>query len=372
VQLIAWSIPAFIALMAIEALVARRRGRRIYHLSIAVGDVACGITSQLFNIFSASLGVLAYVAVYELFHAVELDAAAPSTWLLGLLLVDLSYYWWHRMSHEVNALWAAHVVHHHSEDLNLAVALRQAVFTSFTFIPFAVPLALLGVPPVVYFVCKAIDTLYQFWIHTELIRRVGPAEAVLNTPSHHRVHHGINPQYLDKNYGGVLIVWDRLFRTFEPEVERPVYGTTKPLRSLNPLWANLQPLLDVVRLARSAPDWRGFFYAFVAPPGWRPGGLVPPADPDELRERAAHPFDVPASPALATYIAVQAVLAVPATMALLIHSASAPPAVVLAGVALLTAGTVAWAGLFERRPWAWPLELARVIAGVVLLHYLMA
>lgn len=371
-QLIAWSIPGFIALMAIEAFVAHRRGRRIYHLSVAVSDVACGITSQLFNIFSASVGVVAYVAVYQLYHFVEFDPAAASTWVLGLLLVDLSYYWWHRMSHEVNILWATHIVHHHSEDLNLAVALRQALFTNLTGIPFGLPLAVLGVPPVVYFVCKALDVLYQFWIHTELIRTMGPAERVLNTPSHHRVHHAINPQYLDRNYAGILITWDRLFGTFEPEVERPVYGTTKPLRSLNPLWANLQPILDVVRLARSAPTWRGFFYAFVAPPGWRPDRSIPPATADELAERAAHPFDVPASPALATYIAVQAVLAVPATMVLLVYSTSAPPAAVLAGVLLLTAGTVAWAGLFERRPWAWPLELTRVIASVVLLHILMA
>jgi alkylglycerol monooxygenase len=191
-QLIAWSIPGFIVLMAIEAAIARRRGRRIYRLSAAVSDLSCGITSQLCNIFTASLGVLAYVALYQL-RLVELDPSAASTWLLAMLGVDFFYYWWHRLSHEVNLLWAAHVVHHHSEDLNLAVALRQALFTSITAIPFSVPMALLGVPPFVYFAARALNTLYQFWIHTELIDKLGPVERVLNTPSHHRVHHADQP-----------------------------------------------------------------------------------------------------------------------------------------------------------------------------------
>ena len=370
-QLIAWSIPGFIVLMAIEAAIARRRGRKVYHLSVAINDLCCGITSQLGNIFTAALGVLAYVGVYSL-HLVDLDPSAASTWLLALLGVDLAYYWWHRLSHEVNLLWAAHVVHHHSEDLNLAVALRQALFTSLTFIPFSLPLALLGVPPLTYFVAKAINTLYQFWIHTELIGKLGPAERLINTPSHHRVHHAINPQYLDRNYAGILIVWDRLFGSFEPEVERPVYGVIKPLRSLNPLWANVHHYLDIARVAATTRTWRAWLYTWIAPPGWRPDHTVPPPTPAELQQRADHRFDRPASPGLAVYIAVQAALSVPATMILLIVSETAPPGAVLAGSVLLAAGTVAWGALFERRAWAWPLEVSRVIGSVLLLHYYTA
>jgi len=370
-QLIAWSIPGFIVLMAIEAAVARRRGRRIYHLSAAVSDLSCGITSQLCNIFTASLGVLAYVAIYQL-RLVELDPSAASTWLLALVGVDFFYYWWHRLSHEVNLLWAAHVVHHHSEDLNLAVALRQALFTSITMIPFSVPMALLGVPPLIYFVARAINTLYQFWIHTELIDRLGPVERVLNTPSHHRVHHAVNPRYLDKNYAGILICWDHLFGTFEPENERPVYGIVKPLRSLSPLWANVHHFVEIARVAATARTWREWLYTWIAPPGWRPDHDVPLLTAAELQRRADHRFDVRAAPGLALYIAVQALIAVPATMYLLVVSATAPPLAVLVGSVLIAAGTVAWAGLFERRPWAWPLELTRVIASVILLHIFSA
>lgn len=360
-QLIAWSIPGFIVFMAIELVVARRRGRRVYRLSAAVSDLSCGITSQLCNIFTAGLGVSVYLFFFDNLRLLDLSPSAASTWLLAMLGVDFFYYWWHRLSHEVNVLWAAHVVHHHSEDLNLAVALRQALFTNITAIPFSVPLALLGVPPLVYFAARALNTLYQFWIHTELIDKLGPAERLINTPSHHRVHHAINPQYLDKNYAGILIVWDKLFGTFEPEAERPVYGVVKPLRSLSPLWANLHHYVEIARVAAAAPTWRGRLYAWVAPPTWRPDHTAPTPTADELLQRAAHRFDRPAPPLLAGYIAVQIALAVPATMFLLIVSKTAPPLAVLAGA-------VAWAGLFERRAWAWPLELARVIASVLLLH----
>jgi len=379
VQLIAWSIPAFIALMALEAWVARRRGLQIYRLPVAISDLSCGITSQLFNLATFGLGVLVYAWVYQ-GRIFELDAGSAWVWLLAMLGVDLLYYVWHRASHEVNILWAAHIVHHHSEDYNLAVALRQALLTSLTALPFFLPLALLGVPPLVYAVAKSLNMLYQFWIHTELVGRLGPLEHVLNTPSHHRVHHAINPRYLDRNYAGILITWDRIFGSFEPERERPVYGTTKPLRSLNPLWANLHYYIEIAALVAAAPRWRDRLYALVAHPGWRPG-MTSAADASEafetseyhldpaaLRQRASHRYDPSVRPALTLYIAVQALLGIPATMLLLIHGPSLAPSQVLAGVALLGAGAVAWAGLFERHRWAWPLEVLRVAASVALLR----
>ena len=375
-QLIAWSIPAFIALMALEAWVARRRGRQIYRLPVAISDLSCGITSQLFNLATFGLGVWIYAWVYQ-GRQFELDASSAWVWLLALLGVDLLYYVWHRASHEVNILWAAHIVHHHSEDYNLAVALRQALLTSLTALPFFLPLALLGVPPLVYAVAKSLNMLYQFWIHTELVGRMGPLERVLNTPSHHRVHHAINPRYLDRNYAGILITWDRLFGSFEPERERPVYGTTRPLRSLNPLWANLHYYVEIAALIARAPRWRDRLYALIAHPGWRPGltessesaeSAEYHLDPAALRQRASHRYDPSVRPGLTLYIAVQALLGIPATMLLLIHGPALAPWQVLAGVALVCAGAVAWAGLFERRRWAWPLELVRVAASVTLLR----
>ena len=370
-QLIAWSIPLFVGFMGLEAWLARRRRRQVYRLPVAISDLSCGITSQLFNLVTFGVGVAIYAWVYQ-WRFAELDPKSAWTWLLALVGVDFLYYWWHRASHRVNLLWAAHIVHHHSEDYNYAVALRQALLTSFTALPFFLPLALLGVPPAPYAVSKALNSLYQFWIHTELIGKLGPAERLLNTPSHHRVHHAINERYLDRNYGGILITWDRLFGSFEPEGERPVYGTTKPLRSLNPLWANLHYYGEIVRLSASARRWRDRLYAFVAHPAWRPDGEpAAPLAADELRRRAGHRHDVPASRGLRLYITAQTLLAIPATMLLLIHGKSLTGPQLLAGAALVAASAIAWAGLFERRAWAWPLELARVAGSVALLRALL-
>ena len=367
-QLIAWSIPGFIVFILLEAWLARRRGLPVYHLPVALSDIACGITSQLFNLLTFGLGVAAYAAVYA-WRGWDLDPGSGWTWLLAMLGVDFLYYWWHRASHEVNVLWAAHVVHHQSEDYNLAVALRQALLTGLTMVPFLLPLALLGVPPVVYVASRGLNSLYQFWIHTELIGRLGPLERVLNTPSHHRVHHAINPQYLDRNYAGILITWDRLFGSFEVERERPVYGITKPLRSLSPLWANVHYFFDIAAVAAAASRWQDRLRAAFAHPGWRPGRPdYPPLEPAELQARAAHPYDVRASRGLRLYILVQAVLGVPLTMYLLIQSTVLAFDLLLLGVMFVGLSTVTWAGLFERKAWAWPLELLRLAVGAAVLY----
>ncbi|HEY0134301.1 MAG TPA: hypothetical protein VGB85_09480, partial [Nannocystis sp.] len=190
-------------------------------------------------------------------------------------------------------------------------------------------------------------------------------------------HHAINPRYLDRNYAGILITWDRIFGSFEPEGERPVYGTTKPLRSLNPLWANFHYFGEIAGLVAAAPRWRDRLYALFAHPGWRPGTSpsATPQDhdlghhlgPEALRLRASQRYDAPFRRGLGLYIAAQTLLAIPATMLLLIHAASLSAFQVLAGVALVSAGAVVWAGLFERRRWAWPVEVLRVAASVALL-----
>lgn len=369
-QLIAWSIPGFILFIMLEAWVARRRGLHVYRLPIALADLGCGITSQLFNLLTFGASIFTYAVVYH-WRGWDLDPSSGWTWLLAMVGVDFFYYWWHRASHEVNILWAAHVVHHQSEDYNLAVALRQAFLTNITAIPFYLPLALLGVPPIVFAAAKGLNALYQFWIHTELIRSVGPLERVLNTPSHHRVHHAINPQYLDRNYAGILITWDRLFGSFEPERERPVYGTTKPLRSLNPLWANFHYYFDIAAVAASATRWRDRLYAVVAHPGWRPGHAdAPPLGTAELSARAAHPYEVGAPGGLQLYILAQAVLVVPLTMYLLIEAEGFSTGALVLAAVLVGLGAVTWAGLFERKAWAWPVELLRLGLGAAMLHAL--
>jgi sterol desaturase/sphingolipid hydroxylase (fatty acid hydroxylase superfamily) len=362
-RLIALAIPFFFLLIGIELLVARARRRQVYRLADAVGDLGCGMAQQVVLVF-ASAGLLAvYAWVWDHWRVVTLDAATAAPWLVSFVAVDFIYYWWHRASHRVNVLWAAHVVHHQSEDYNLAVALRQAVATSFTSLPFYLPMALLGVPPVVYATMNAISTLYQFWIHTELVGKLGPLEWVLNTPSHHRVHHAVNPQYLDKNYAATLIVWDRLFGTLAEEREPCVYGTVQPFGSFNAAWAQVAYWDGLWRKAATFPRWRDRLLLWVMPPPWAPPDTPHLPDP-EVRGRAK--YDRPLGPAMRWYVFLQFVPAVAATALALWYQATAPRWL-LGGVALLVVWTLAsLGGLLDGRRWAIAAEAGRVVAVVAM------
>jgi hypothetical protein len=260
----------------------------------------------------------------------------------------------------VNVLWAAHAVHHQSEDYNLAVALRQAILTTFTSLPFNLPLALLGVPTPVYAAMAAISLLYQFWIHTEVIGRLGPLEAVLNTPSHHRVHHAVNPRYLDRNYGAILIVWDRMFGTFAEERERPVYGTTKPLASFHPLWAQVAEWSVIAAKARALPRRRDRVAIWFRSPSWNPGGAPLPTE-EEVQARPKH-LGTPLSRSLQIYAFLQYVPLVAATFLILLWERTAPRAVLALAAALVFATLMSVGALLDGRPWARRAEAVRLAA----------
>ncbi len=323
-------MPFFFILIAIEMWVARRRRRRVYRLGDAINDLSCGVTQQVIVLFTSVFLLSIYDGVYR--HRVVTWSSPGAPWLIALVGVDFLYYWWHRLSHEVNLLWAAHVVHHQSEDYNLAVALRQAVLTSWTAMPFYLPLALLGVPTLVYAAMLSLSTLYQFWIHTQLVRRLpGWLEVWLNSPAHHRVHHAINPRYLDKNYGAILIVWDRLFGTFADETEEPVYGITKPLASFNPAWAQVHYFVEMASMMWRAPRWRDKAQVLWRGPAWAPVGLERPP-PSEVRPDTTVKYDpVPRAPALVV-VMVFGVLVALAFSLMLLHTKL--PSLVLSGGAV--------------------------------------
>jgi sterol desaturase/sphingolipid hydroxylase (fatty acid hydroxylase superfamily) len=262
------AIPAFLGLLAVEYAMAHRRGREIQEtrdtatsLSLGVGSLFAGAAWK-----TASAGL--YFAAHE--HALLALGDGPWAFVAALVAVDFAYYWFHRLHHEVRVLWASHVPHHSSQRYNLSTALRQS-WTPFTGLPFYLPLALFFSPAQIA-TAYGINLLYQFWIHTELIDRLGPFERVLNTPSHHRVHHGANVEYLDRNYGGILIVWDRWFGTFEPERAPVRYGLTKNIQSGNPVYAALHEFGAVLRDALSARSPRDALGFLLQPPGWRPNG----------------------------------------------------------------------------------------------------
>ena len=254
---IVFAIPVFLLSILAEWAIAKRQGLAIYSLPDAIGSLSMGLLSQVVSLFAKVASLAAYVALHDHASITHWPLDNVFLWLVALLLYDFLYYWNHRMGHEVNLLWGAHSIHHSSEYYNLSTALRQSSTGVFLSWMFYIPMAILGVPPEMLVVVGLIDLLYQYGVHTELIGRLGWLDRVFVTPSNHRVHHGQNDYCIDKNYGGMLVIWDRLFGTFAPERfdEKVIYGIRKPLHSLNPLWANTSHYCDIGQHMRQATGW---------------------------------------------------------------------------------------------------------------------
>lgn len=269
-----YAVPGFILLILAEMLVARARDRRRYCPRDTFTSLMLGFGSTIAGALSAGLVYSLAVAVHG--FALRDIGFVWWAWILCFLLDDLAYYVFHRSAHRVRWFWASHVIHHSSQHYNLSTALRQTWtgFISLAFI-FRLPLFLIGFPPEMVFFCAGLNLIYQFWIHTEMVGRMPRwFEAVMNTPSHHRVHHATNAAYLDRNYAGVFIIWDRMFGTFTPERDDlpPRYGLVKNLGRFNPIWAAFHEWVGIARDVARAPGWRArLLYAF-GPPGWSHDG----------------------------------------------------------------------------------------------------
>lgn len=275
-QIIVLATPVFLGLIAIEFLVGWFRGRNTYRLNDALNSIGLGMLSQVSGVFTKLMTLGLYTIVYEHASLWQLPSNALWVWIVGLVFYDFCYYWLHRLGHESAVLWAAHVVHHQSEDYNLSTALRQTSSGWLLGWLFYMPMAVLGFPPLVFAVVGLIDLLYQYWVHTQQIGKLGWFDRWFCAPSNHRVHHAVNDRYLDKNYGGIFIIWDRLFGTYEEEHddEPCVYGTRGPLRSWNPVWANLQVYWDLAKDSWRAERWSDKLRVWLKPPGWRPADVA--------------------------------------------------------------------------------------------------
>lgn len=271
-DLIMHAVPVFVICLALEAVsfhLSPDDGKAGYEFRDSRTSLAMGIGNVVVNIGWKLVVVAALAGVYLLapFH---LSASNPLTWIALFVADDFVYYWYHRTHHTIRVFWASHVVHHSSQYYNLSTALRQP-WTPFTSLPFWLPLAFLGFAPWMIVLQQAVSLVYQFFIHTERVGKLWrPVEFIMNTPSHHRVHHGSNSAYLDTNYGGILIVWDRLFGTFTPEGERPVYGLTKNIDTFNPVRVATHEFVSIWRDLRTARSWRHRFGYVFGGPGWTP------------------------------------------------------------------------------------------------------
>ncbi len=271
-DLIHYAIPVFALTLIIEAVLTVKVKLKDYEFKDAITSITMGLGNVFISLLTKGimLGVFWFLYQFKFF-------VIPFTWwawIILLFLEDLVYYWNHRIAHQSRLFWASHVVHHSSKKYNLSTALRQTWTGSFYTFIFWVPLIFLGFHPIMVITQQSISLLYQYWIHTELIKKLPKwFEAVFNTPSHHRVHHATNPQYLDRNHAGIFIIWDKLFGTFEPEIEKPIYGLVKDIETNNPVkvafleWYNM--LKDVFS---SKTSFTKKLLYFIKPPGWNHKG----------------------------------------------------------------------------------------------------
>ncbi len=281
------AIPTFVVLMLIESMITGRRRSsgapmRGYTPRDTAASLSMGVGNVLIDLFMKGVAISAAAALATLVPW-KLDSTSTWTWVGVFLATDFCYYWFHRFHHEIRLFWAAHENHHSSTHYNLSTALRQSWTTPFTGMLFYIPLPLLGFEPKLIMSAIALNTIYQFWIHTEAIDKLGPLEWVINTPSHHRVHHGRNVEYLDKNYAGMLIIWDRMFGTFEPEVAAVDYGLTTNIHTYNPVRIAFHEWAAMLRAASRADSLKNAWNYLVQPPGWSPDGRTLTAS--QMQER---------------------------------------------------------------------------------------
>ncbi len=277
---VTYAIPAFFVLLVVEVLALRASAkatrpvgapfRRGYERRDTRASLLMGFGSSMIGTLWRAATLIVYTLLYDHVAPWHLRSSSWLTWVFTLLAVDLLWYTYHRFSHRVRVAWAAHQAHHSSAHFNLSTALRQKWNPYFEGL-FWLPLPLLGVPPWMIYTAFSVNLIYQFWIHTERIERL-PAwfEFTFNTPSHHRVHHGSDSLYLDRNYGGILILWDRLFRTFRAEAHRPTYGLTTPIRTFNPIRLQYFEYAALARDVHGATGWHDRLGYLLGPPGWAP------------------------------------------------------------------------------------------------------
>jgi sterol desaturase/sphingolipid hydroxylase (fatty acid hydroxylase superfamily) len=379
-DLIALAAPFFLLALVTELILDWRKRTGFYRSNDAINSLSAGILSVTVDYFTRFLPLLAWGFVLRNLSLIDmqpewfdLSPGGLLLWVIAALAWDFCYYWFHRFSHEISVLWAAHAVHHQSEDYNLSTALRQTS-TGFLFgWIFYLPLFMIGFPLTVLITVNAINLIYQFWVHTQIVRRLGVLDRILVTPSNHRVHHAQNERYIDKNYGGMLILWDRFFGTFEDESEDEpvVFGVRKPLANLNPFWANLQVYDYLLFDARKAARWRDKVGIWFRRTGWRPADVeeqYPRQNTDLSRFRK---FDPQTTPSQRHYVMTQFIIGIIGALLIAELYARRGTEAVLVPCVLLWIQLYTLGLLNEDRPSARRLEYLRLLVAVPVLYLLL-
>ena len=285
--IITLAVPAFFILITIEYFYGIFIGKNTYRLNDTLTSISLGMISRFPVMLNLGVQSVIFIYISKYLSLDLLSVKNPLTWIIAFLLYDLSYYWMHRMHHEIKILWATHSVHHHGEDFNLATALRQTSTGWLWKWIFYTPMMLIGVPGEVFVTVAGINLVYQFWVHTEHIGHLGFLEKIFITPMNHRIHHAKNKEYIDANYGGVFVIWDRIFGTYTPQRKdlKPVYGTATPLNSWNPIWANFQVFSIMLKDSIKTKSWKDKIKVWFAETYWRPDDCIEEKNPEDFYKK---------------------------------------------------------------------------------------
>ena len=267
-----FAIPTFVLLIVIEIIVANKMGVKINNHADMISSLSSGMTNTIKDALKFGIVIISYAWLVEKITIYKLEPIWLAV-LFAFVVEDFAGYWMHRLHHRVNVFWNRHIIHHSSEEFNLSCALRQSISTTFRFSAILmIPAALMGIPATIFAILSPVHLFLQFWYHTRLIGKLGILEYILVTPSHHRVHHGINPEYLDKNYSQIFIFWDKMFNTFQPELDdvKPVYGTLRPVSTWNPIIINYKHIWQIIKDTWHTKSYLNKIKVWFMPTGWRP------------------------------------------------------------------------------------------------------
>lgn len=360
---VAWGIPLFLSLMALEYLVAKKTGKNYFGFDSTVSNINVGIFERLLDVFTVGL----FYFIYEYLHShfAIWDIQPHILWWVTLLMVtDFIWYWYHRLAHEVNVLWAVHVVHHQSEDFNYTVSARITVFQAFARMCFWAILPVMGFPPAMIVTIQLIHGIYPFFIHTRTIPKLGFLEYILVTPSHHRVHHASNEQYLDRNYGDVFIFWDKLFGTFTEEGEEPAYGLTKPLESQSFLWQHFHYLIEIGYTIRHTKGFWNRVRVVFGPPALMDERVRPLVEARFLQVKQ----EGSANPRLKRYVVGQVVALLTGLFFFLLFINYIPIVLQVCVSIVILLSLINCGAILEQRRWVFYLEYSRVLVVLIAIN----
>lgn len=361
-ELILIAIPFFFLLIFIELAYGWLRGNNTYRLNDSINSISMGSLSRLQGLVILGFSGSIYEIIVAKYQLTQLADDALWVWLSCFILYDFAYYWKHRFGHEVALFWGSHVAHHQSEDYNLSTALRQTSIDFYGFL-FYLPFFFLGFPAEVLFTVVSLNLIYQFWVHTEHVPKLGPIEWLFVTPSNHRVHHARNKIYVDRNYGGVFILWDRMFGSFQEELteEPAVFGLRKPLNSWNPIWANVHVYWRLILDFIAMPGITNKIRLLFKPPGWR--GELKQSNCNLGKEGTdlTARFDPEISTYALVYTFIQFLFTVILSLAILLGAASLSYSLLSSAVVYLFFSFFVAGALLEGRDFALTLEIVRLV-----------